>query len=111
MSRTVTVTTPENIAVTYELAGVATRSLALLIDLLIQLIIILLIGLVMNLLQRIGYGVDHIATFVGSIAVFCIMFVYNIFFEMISGGRTPGKRLFGLRVIREGGYPITIVAS
>ena len=111
MNRTVTVTTPENIVVTYELAGVATRSLALLIDLLIQVIVILLLMLVMSLLERIGHGIDHVATFVEFIAVFCIIFVYNIFFEMVWGGRTPGKRLFGLRVIREGGYPITIVAS
>ena len=41
MSRTVTLVTPENITVTYQLAGVATRFMALIIDLFIQGLLIL----------------------------------------------------------------------
>lgn len=111
INRTVTVVTPENITVSYQLAGVATRSLALLVDLLAQLLLIILTALAASLLNHVGYGIEHIVAFVGTIASFCVMFVYNIFFEMIWGGRTPGKRLFGLRVVRDGGYPITLLAS
>ena len=32
-------------------------------------------------------------------------------FETIWNGQTPGKRAFGLRVVRDGGYPITFYAS
>ena len=110
-SRTVTVVTPENITVTYQLAGVATRSLALLVDLLIQIALIILTSLAVDVIRNVGLGIDHVVAFAGAVGVFCIMFVYNIFFEMIWGGRTPGKRLFGLRVIRDGGYPVTILAS
>ena len=109
--RTIAVVTPENITVTYQLAGVATRSLALLVDLLSQAVLIILVTILVDSFRSIGFGIDHIVMFLGSIGLFCIMFVYNIFFEMIWGGRTPGKRVFGLRVIRDGGYPVTFSAS
>jgi uncharacterized RDD family membrane protein YckC len=109
--RTVTVVTPENITVTYQLAGVATRLLALLVDLFIQAALIIIVRIAVDLLSNVGFGVASTIMFLGFIGVFGIMFVYNIFFEMIWGGRTPGKRLFGLRVIRDGGYPVTIMAS
>ena len=41
MSREVLITTPENIAIEYELAGIGTRSLAALLDILMQGLIIL----------------------------------------------------------------------
>jgi uncharacterized RDD family membrane protein YckC len=110
-SRTLTVVTPENIAVTYQFAGVATRSLALLADLFIQAALVLLMGLIAGLFRHIPFGLDHVVMFVDTLGRFCIMFVYNVYFEMIWGGRTPGKRIFGLRVIRDGGYPVTFLAS
>ena len=110
-ARTLTVVTPENVTVTYQLAGVVTRTGALIIDMLIQGLLILGLSIVVDMVRNIGFGVDHLASFFGFIASFCVMFVYSIFFEMLWGGRTPGKRVFGLRVIRDGGYPINITAS
>ncbi len=87
-SRTVTVITPENVTVTYQLAGVATRSLALVADLLIQArACMLLLVLAVDVVRQVGFGIDHVVVFLGSIGIFCIMFVYNIFFEMIWGTR------------------------
>lgn len=110
-NRTVTVITPENITVTYQLAGVITRSAAMILDLLIQVLLIVLLSILVDTFRNVGFGIDHLVSFVGFIASFCVMFVYNIFFEMVWGGRTPGKRVFGLRVIRDGGFPINIVSS
>jgi uncharacterized RDD family membrane protein YckC len=110
-ARTLTVVTPENVTVTYQLAGVVTRTGALIIDMLIQGLLILCLSIVIDFFRNVGFGVDHLASFFGFIASFCVMFVYSIFFEMVWGGRTPGKRVFGLRVIRDGGYPINITAS
>lgn len=115
MSRTVTVVTPENIQVTYQLAGVASRFLALLADLLLQFLLVLLVQMVIRLATGAhaltGFSAASIVSATGVILVYLVLLAYPIFFEMVWGGRTPGKRLFGLRVIREGGYPINLSAS
>ena len=46
-----------------------------------------------------------------SITLFVVIFGYDILFEVLSSGRTPGKRLNGLRVVRVGGFPIGFLAS
>lgn len=58
-----------------------------------------------------GVGLAGFVNATGMILTFLLFFVYATFFEMLWGGRTPGKRLFGLRVVRDGGYPITLFAS
>ena len=40
------------------------------------------------------------------IAVFFAMFGYDIAFEVWGGGRTPGKRWSGLRVLMVTGQPV-----
>ena len=49
--------------------------------------------------------------FAYSITLFVVVFGYDILFEVLSSGRTPGKRLNGLRVVRVGGFPIGFLAS
>ncbi len=115
MSRTITVVTPENIQVTYQVAGFASRFMATMVDLFIQFLLILLVGLTINgIAGRSGHaGITgaSLVSAIGIILLFLILIAYATFFEMLWGGRTPGKRLFGLRVIREGGYPINFLAS
>ncbi|HLJ66442.1 MAG TPA: RDD family protein [Chloroflexota bacterium] len=115
MPRSVTIVTPENITVTYQLAGVASRFLAFIIDLLIQFAIYLAAMLCLRLFNSsiglFGVNASDLTYFVAYIVIFLIMFAYASVFEMAWGGRTPGKRLLGLRVIRDGGYPITLTAS
>ena len=110
MSRTITVITPENITITYRLAGIASRFIALIIDLAIQALLLAGVGMLVARLTQLPL-LGNFLMAVGIIAGFLITFAYKIFFEMIWGGRTPGKRLLGLRVIREGGYPINLPAS
>ena len=45
------------------------------------------------------------------VAVFVIFFAYHIVFEVLASGRSPGKRLNGLRVVRVGGFPVGFLAS
>jgi uncharacterized RDD family membrane protein YckC len=115
MSRIITVVTPENIQVTYQVAGFASRFIAKVIDLLIQILLIVLTILVLNLIAgQTGHSGINLASIFSAIVLillFLIIMAYGIFFEMLWGGRTPGKRLFGLRVIREGGYPINFLSS
>jgi hypothetical protein len=39
------------------------------------------------------------------------MLVYDVCFETLAGGRTPGKRMSGLRVVRASGRPVDLTAS
>jgi uncharacterized RDD family membrane protein YckC len=45
------------------------------------------------------------------IALFLLFFGYFIIFEWLWEGRTPGKRLLGLRVIRDGGVALDFTSS
>jgi uncharacterized RDD family membrane protein YckC len=46
-----------------------------------------------------------------AIATFGLFFGYFIVFELAWNGQSPGKRLLGLRVIRDGGFPVDAGAS
>ena len=45
------------------------------------------------------------------VAGFIVLWGYFIYFETVWNGQTPGKRQLGLRVIRDGGYPINVYAA
>lgn len=115
MSREIFIATPENVPISYELAGLASRFAAYVVDMLLKGFIILalavaettLISLAGTALSRFfGDALQGITTAAAIVAGFAVFIGYNIFFETIWNGQTPGKRLYDLRVIRQGGYPI-----
>jgi uncharacterized RDD family membrane protein YckC len=101
----VAIPTPEGVELEVGLAGLGSRFLAQAID---WLLTGLLIGALAILLYGIGSGV---ATAVFLVLAFLIWFGYDVLFEVLANGRTPGKRACGLRVVRSGGQPIGFVAS
>jgi uncharacterized RDD family membrane protein YckC len=123
MSREILVVTPENIEIEYELAGIGSRFLANLLDSFLQLAIYLglwiVVGIIGLLLALSASAFSTtLAAFFGEvevafalIAAFAILWGYFIWFETRWNGQTPGKRQIGLRVIRDGGYPINIFAA
>ena len=111
MSRQISVITAENVAVNYELAGIASRFMALLFDLLVQIGLLALFGWLFNALGGSAFGFGSLFTALGVIVSYLTMFAYALIFEASWQGRTPGKRLFGLRVIRDGGYPLDWTGS
>ena len=122
MDRTLEVRTPESIAFSYELAGLGSRFLALIVDQAIQILVLLAIfGSFFLALWRAGQA-RHAAPLTDKFAmslaialiiavVFVVLFGYFIIFEALWNGQTPGKKLLGLRVVRDGGYPIDSGAS
>jgi uncharacterized RDD family membrane protein YckC len=121
MERTIEVTTGESVAFSYELAGLGSRFLAVFIDLAIQTIVavsvvLLLVGIASAGSVRAAAASDTaalpeklVAVFVFgffAFAAFAIFFGYFIAFETLWNGRTPGKRLVGIRVVRDGGFPV-----
>ena len=123
MDRTIEVRTPESIAFHYELAGLGSRFLALAIDQAIQILTLVAIfgGLILAgtstvVVRRSAPPItDKVAMSVGIAiliaVVFLVFFGYFIAFEAAWNGQTPGKKLLGLRVVRDGGYPIDFGAS
>jgi uncharacterized RDD family membrane protein YckC len=121
VDRSVEVRTPESVALRYELAGLGSRFLALAVDQVIQLTILLAIfwGIVLAASRWKPEHVPHaFEKLAESLAIaiiiaiaFAILFGYFIVSEAMWNGQTPGKRLLGLRVVRDGGYPIDFGAS
>lgn len=109
--KTITIITPSNIEVEYKLAGVGSRIAAFIIDFLIQNIAyVLVVFIVMSInfqLQRTQITLQ-LSTAMGIIIalLFIINFGYFIVCELVMNGQTIGKRIFGLRVIRDNGQPI-----
>jgi uncharacterized RDD family membrane protein YckC len=102
-----TLETPEGLTVTVPLAGVGSRFVSAGIDFTIQ---ILLTGAAAVVFLALGVG-GALGAGLFAIAVFAVFFVYDVAFEVLAGGRTPGKRWTGLRVVRSGGQPVGFVAS
>jgi uncharacterized RDD family membrane protein YckC len=98
------IATPEGVEVELTLAGIGSRFIAGGIDFTIQILVITALGL---LLQPAGDAGIAIYTS----ASFGLIFFYDVLFEVLGRGRTPGKRATGLRVVRSGGRPITLVRS
>src|SRR5262249_41131037 len=86
---------------------------AALIEGIIELVI--LVALFLLLVGGGSFGVtpDHggFAVALYTIAAFLVIVGYDVAFEVLNSGRTPGKRLNGLRLVREGREPVTFLAS
>lgn len=123
MDRNVTVRTPESIAFQYDLAGLGSRFLAVFVDLLIQLgLIALFFWGLFSIAKHTSTtaAVTHSAAYrfgesLGVALVIFIVFVvfygYFILFETFWSGQTPGKKLLGIRVVRDGGFPLDFGGS
>lgn len=116
---TKSVLTPEQVVVTYRLAGIGTRFCAALIDSLLQVVALVILWTLLFLLFALGFGGlghawERLPIWVAALALlvsFVVMWGYPIYFETIWHGQTPGKRLCGLRVLRDGGFPIDFRAA
>lgn len=122
MDRAIDVRTPESIEFTYALAGLGSRFLAWFVDFLIQIAVIVAIVLGLSFIgSKLPSGgvTDTAATKLGEailiaiviFVLFAIFFGYFIILEAFWNGQTPGKKLLGIRVVRDGGYPIDFGAS
>jgi len=109
-----TVVTPENIEVTYEPAAVGSRGLAVFVDHLLQALIAI-VGLLAMSMAAFGVGslgdvfrknVPFWLAAASLVWTFSVFWGYFAAFEILWAGQTPGKRLVGLRVMRDGGFPV-----
>ena len=93
--------TPEAVHLRTDVAGIGSRSIALIVDTLIQVVILLPVLFVL-LADGIGGTGEAIAI---SILLFIVLWLYYPAFELLRRGQTPGKRWQGIRVVRTSGQP------
>jgi len=105
----VAIATPEGITIELVLAGLGSRFLACMLDTLIQVLAI--IALSLTVIVPTGGDPSGVGIAIVSIGTFLMFFGYDIAFETLNHGRTPGKMAAGIRVIDLGGNPIGFVQS
>ncbi|HYZ14815.1 MAG TPA: RDD family protein [Candidatus Acidoferrum sp.] len=104
--------TGEAVAIEYELAGLGSRFLAVVVDGAAQLAVLAVVfGIAIGVAPAVLRVVP--SKYLGSVALaalavvlFVVLFGWFVVFETWWAGRTPGKRLVGIRVVREGGFPL-----
>lgn len=110
----ITIETPEHIRVEYELAGVVSRILAGLLDTLLQgLITAGVVGVLLLFVFRLGSkdALGLTGAIVVSSTGFLAATAYFVISEIVTDGRSFGKKMSGLRVVRVDGSPITLLDS
>jgi uncharacterized RDD family membrane protein YckC len=113
------VTTPENIPISYELAGLGSRFVATLVDTLITVTVelgLILAAVVINRIVPFESLLSGDAFFYFFLAIVILIYSgstvgYPLLFEIIWSGQTPGKRWAGIRVVGDDGGPLTLSAA
>ncbi|MED1785313.1 RDD family protein [Brevibacillus fortis] len=115
-NREASVVTPEHVMLRFQTAGLGSRATAMLIDfailLLVNLTVFILFGIVLFGNEE-GFFQDpgNYALAIVLLIIFVVNFGYFWLLEAFWGGQTVGKRLVGIRVIRDNGQPATFVSS
>jgi uncharacterized RDD family membrane protein YckC len=103
------ISTPEAVDVVLDLAGPGTRISSGAIDLAGQLLLGGLGALALHALSG-PLGPDWTSV-LAAIGGFALLFVYDLAWELLNDGRTPGKALLGLRVVRDDGRRVDGASS
>ncbi len=102
--------TPEQIEVTYRIARLGSRFIAALWDslaiALLQLALVVVGAVLTEALQQAGAVASNGGIALMVLLGFLLFWGYYVLFEVIGNGQTPGKRLAGIRTVRQDGYPI-----
>ena len=94
------VETPEAINLSAQVAGPAPRILAYTIDISIRMLLLFVLSIVLALFGSAGWG---------GFLIFAFLFewFYPVFFEVLRGGQTPGKRILKIAVVNDDLTPVT----
>lgn len=108
--------TPEQISLEFPLAGIGSRFMGLALDTLLQVLlytagIFAIIGIAKYataLPAWLAWIPQSWAPAVVILFLFCVYWGYFAFFEVIWKGQTPGKKLAGIRVIKDSGRALNV---
>lgn len=108
----ISIATPEGVDLDLVLAGLGSRIGAGVVDLLLRGLVVVAFGLLLLLPAVVlGEGPSPVLLAALALVVFVTEFGYDVGFETLASGRTPGKRWTGLRVVRAGGGPVDFRTS
>jgi len=110
----VTIETPEQITMELAPAGIGSRFLALALDTLIQAVLyvaLVFLGIWLASKIQLDWLPDTWAIAIIVFIFFCIYWGYFTVFEIVWHGQTPGKRVIGIRVVKDSGRPVTVLES
>jgi uncharacterized RDD family membrane protein YckC len=110
LDQQIDVETPEQVILSYTVAGIGSRAVAALIDYAICIALILALWIVLAAFNGVRSSAPWVTVLL-IIAGFGVTWGYYVLFEALWDGQTPGKRRMGLRVVRDGGFSITFGAS
>jgi len=107
----VSLETPDLARLEFELAGIGSRFGAYFIDSVLSTLFLIALLFFFGVTGALGSlfvdeAAESAALALLFLAVFLIRWGYFIFFEILMQGRTPGKKMLGIRVIRDNGLPI-----
>jgi uncharacterized RDD family membrane protein YckC len=106
-----TIETPEGVPLELTLAGVGSRFASALLDYIFQFIILVALALVLSYGAGFSPGSSSVSAAFWVVGFFAVFWGYDVAFEVLNSGRTPGKAANGLRVVRESGAPVTFGPS
>jgi len=111
-----TIETPEQLRLDFAVAGIGSRFLALAIDSLIQIGVVVLIFIILAAFNSVfAFAIRGQSSVwllaATSVLFFLLFFGYFAIFEILWNGQTPGKRLIGIRVVKDSGRPLTAAES
>lgn len=95
---------PEGVTLELHAAGPVVRLAAWLLDAVIRWGVLFLLAIPLALLGQSGLGL-------WMLALFGIAWLYPLLFELLWDGATPGKRAFGLQVVKDNGLPLDLGAA
>ena len=96
--------TGEAVMLEMRLAKLASRSLALAIDIAVQLVLLLVGVLVLS--GTVSFVDEALGAALGLVFFVAVIVGYPVAFETLTRGRSLGKMALGLRVVREDGGPV-----
>jgi uncharacterized membrane protein SpoIIM required for sporulation/uncharacterized RDD family membrane protein YckC len=105
------VETPEHVLLDLEIAGVGSRTLAGLIDMLLLIGSTFAVLIVLGIVAGFGLTFGPIGSALLALGGFAAWTGYFVFFEGLRQGQTPGKRMLGIRVVMDTGYPVGVGAA
>ncbi len=118
LDTTISVETPELVLVSYAVAGLGSRAAAAFLDFLLSACLLLAINLLAIAAAATFPGIGGLRSAAGAwieaallLAQFGVLWGYHVAFEVLWDGQTPAKRWLGLRVVRDGGYSVTLAAA
>lgn len=98
------VETPEGVELILRTAGPIARAQAYILDFVFRFILFIVFAFVLGVLGKTGNGIFLIF-------VFLIEWFYPVLFEVLKQGKTPGKRVMNIAVVRDDGRPLDWTSS